>query len=712
MLLLIYHSLLSVKFFSRIFPKGGGPLRISIDVGGTFTDVILVDEKKKTFHYTKTPTTHHDLTDGVLKGLEEILRIAEESPNNLDYLIHGTTIGTNAIVEGKGAKVGLITTRGFEDVLEIRRVARPKEAAFDFEVDNPPPLVPRYLRKGIIERVNSKGEIFTPLEENSVREVVSFFKKEKVEAIVVSLLFSFLNPSHEKRTEEICREMFPGALISLSSEICPEFREYERTCTTVMNGYLGPVIKRYMDNLTNRLKEKYGEIRLHIMQSNGGSMTADVARDHAAHLINSGPAGGAMATAFMSKLIGHEMAIGADMGGTTFDISIIDKGMPRTTTWGGVGEYPIKLPMVDLKTIGAGGGSIAWMDRGGILHVGPHSAGSSPGPACYGWGGTLPTVTDANLILGRLNPHYFLGGKLPLFPEKAKKAIQQHVADRMGVSLEKAAMSIIRIVNANMAKAISGVSVQRGYDLREFILVPFGGAAGNHAVDIAVELGIGKIVIPPLCGNLSAVGLVVADIQHDYVRTFAKRQQDIHPDDLLQVFRTLEHQGVRQLREENVEDKDMLIEWSADLRYEGQSWELNTPIKRISDLNTYQLKDILSDFHDLHYKVYSYCEPEATVEFINLRVKVIGRNPGLTLPKEKEVATPLPKAMKEKRPVYFNEKAFVETPIYERDRLGCGTHIPGPCLIEEAISTTLIPEGWFGVIDEFRNIVITPDTKF
>jgi len=268
-----------------------GFMRIGIDVGGTFTDVVFVDEKEGTFHYTKTPTTPFDLAEGVLKGLDEILEMSGKSIREVDYLIHGTTIGTNAIVEGRGARAGLITTRGFEDVLEIRRVARPKEAAFDFEVDNPPPLIPRYLRKGVVERVNSKGEVYTPLDEDSVRQVVEFLKAEGVEAIVVSLLFSFLNPAHEKRVAEICREMFPEALVSLSSEICPEFREYERTCTTVMNGYLGPVIRRYMDNLTDRLGEKYGKFRLHIMQSNGGSMTAEVARDHASQLINSGPAG-------------------------------------------------------------------------------------------------------------------------------------------------------------------------------------------------------------------------------------------------------------------------------------------------------------------------------------------------------------------------------------------------------------------------------------
>ncbi len=683
-------------------------MRISIDVGGTFTDVILVDDKKGIFQYTKTPTTHDDLAEGVLKGLEDILQISGKSIRDLDYLIHGTTIGTNAIVEGKGAKVGLITTQGFEDVLEIRRVARPKEAAFDFEVDNPPPLVPRYLRKGIIERTNSKGEVFTPLDEESVRQVVSFFKLEKVEAIVISLLFSFLNPKHEQRTAEICREMFPETLLSLSSEICPEFREYERTCTTVMNGYLGPVIRQYMDHLMNRLKQRDDAIRLHIMQSNGGSMTAEVAKDHSAHLINSGPAGGAMAAAFISKLIGQEMAIGADMGGTTFDISMIDKGMPKTTTWGGVTEYPIKLPMIDMKTIGAGGGSIAWIDKGGILNVGPQSAGSDPGPACYGWGGKLPTVTDANLVLSRLNPNYFLGGKIPLFPEYAKEAIKKHVAEKMGLSVEEASLSIIRIVNANMSKGISGVSVQKGYDLREFILVPFGGAAANHAVDIATDLGISKIIVPLLCGNFSAVGLAVADIQHDYVKTVAKRQSDIQPEELLDIFKRLEKEGIRQLREENVKEENICIEWSADLRYEGQSWELNTPIKRSPVWGVDEFRDMISHFHSLHQKVYSYSEPRESIEFINLRVKAIGKNPALRFPQFPIDPTRPSKALKEMRLVYFKDIGFIEIPIYERDPLGCGTKISGPCLVEESISTTLIPEGWIGEIDGYKNIVITP----
>lgn len=684
-------------------------MRIGIDVGGTFTDVILVDDRTGTFHYTKTPTTHYDLTEGVLKGLDEILDMVGASMDDIDYLIHGTTIGTNAIVEGKGARIGLITTRGFEDVLEIRRVARPKEAAFDFGADNPPPLVPRYLRKGIPERVNSKGEVLVPLDEDALNQVLVYFREQAVEAIVVSLLFSFLNPIHEQKVAEICRRELPDIPVSLSSEICPEFREYERTCTTVMNGYLGPVIRRYMDNLIGRLREKYGGVTLHIMQSNGGTMTAEVAKTYASHLINSGPAGGAIAAAFVSQLTGNQMAVGADMGGTTFDISIIDRNLPKTTTWGGVTNYPIKLPMVDLKTIGAGGGSIAWVEEGGVLNVGPQSAGSDPGPACYGWGGTLPTVSDANLILGRLNPAYFLGGKLPLYPEKAREAVKRHVADRMGNSVEEAAAGIIRIVNANMAKGISGNSVERGYDLREFALITMGGAAALHAADIARELNMARVIVPPMSGNFSAVGFVVADIQHDYVRTLARKDYDLDPAEVFQNFREMEEEGIGQLAAEKVAGGDIEISWSADLRYEGQSWELNTPIPRSDRLRPKDLRDIVSGFHALHHQVYSYSEPNEVVEFVNVRVRVKGRNPSVSLPRIEEVPFVPEDVWKHERDVYFDPGGWIPTPIFEREDLDAGSRISGPCLIEETISTALIPPGFHGIVDEYRNIIMTPD---
>ena len=682
-------------------------MRIGIDVGGTFTDVVMVDEDTGAFHYTKTPTTHHDLAEGVLEGLGEILEIGGVSMDRVGYLIHGTTIGTNAIVEGKGARVGLVTTAGFEDVLEIRRVARPKEAAFDFGADNPPPLVPRYLRKGVRERIDARGGIVVPLEEASVREAAAALGREGVEAVVVSLLFSFVNGEHERRVRSILEEVLPGVPVSLSSEICPEFREYERTCTVVMNGYLGPVIARYMDRLTTRLEAAYGKVTLHIMQSNGGTMTAEVAKSHAAHLINSGPAGGAIAAAFVSRLTGNRMAVGADMGGTTFDISIIDENLPKTTTWGGVTNYPIKLPMVDLKTIGAGGGSIAWVDEGGVLNVGPESAGSDPGPACYGWGGTRPAVSDANLVLGRLNPDYFLGGKLPLYLEKAREAVRTHVAEPMGLSVEEAAAGILRIVNANMAKGISGNSVERGYDLREFALVTMGGAAALHAADIARELNMARVIVPPMSGNFSAVGFVVADVQHDYVRTLAQKEHEIDPSELLREFLEMEEEGLRQLEQERVRSAETEIVWSADLRYDGQSWELNAPIRRTADGFTREhVRRIAEGFHELHQQVYSYSEPDEAVEFVNLRVRVKGLNKSLAFKEEGHEPFLLEGGWKAKRDVYFAEKGWLTIPAYEREDLSVGSRIPGPCIIEETISTALVPPGHTGTIDAYRNIVI------
>jgi len=680
-------------------------MRIGIDVGGTFTDVVLVDKQGK-FYRLKTPTTHYDLAKGVLTGLEEILQLSGQPIEELRYLIHGTTIGTNAICEGKGAKAGLITTKGFEDVLEIRRVARPKEAIYDFEVDNPPPLIPRYLRKGIIERINSKGEVVVPLDENSVREVVDFFRREGVEAIVISLLFSFLNPSHEQRVAQICRERFPQALVSLSSEVCPEFREYERTCTTVMNGYLGPVIHRYMDNLKSRLNEKYGEVELHIMTSNGGSMPVEVAKDYAANLINSGPSGGALATGFITKLIGRELAVGVDMGGTSFDITIIDGGIPKTTTWGGVIEYPIKLPMIDTRSIGAGGGSIARVDEFGVLHVGPESAGSDPGPACYNWGGTDPTVTDANLVLGRVNPDYFNGGKQKLYPELARQAIKKHVADKMGVSVEEAALSIIKVINANMMKGMSGVSVERGYDLREFAMVAFGAACALHAAEMAREINIPEVIIPPMGGLFSAVGLVVADVMHDYVKTVSKRQDEIKPKELLAAFKSLDEKGLQQLKDDRVDEKDMELQWSADMRYDGQSWELNIPIACTPVLGSKEMKKIEDSFHEAHYRTYSYSNPGEKLEFVNLRARAIGKNPKLTLPRYPVAPTPPSKALKEKRTVWL-EGGHIEIPIYEREQLGVGTSVPGPCIVEEDINTIFIPTGDTATVDEFKNLVIS-----
>lgn len=681
-------------------------MRIGVDVGGTFTDVILVDDRAGTFHYTKVPTTPGNLAEGVIAGLEKILQLAGTSMEQLDYLVHGSTIGTNALLERKGAKVGLITTEGFIDVLEIRRVGRPQEGLYDFSVDHPPPLVPRYLRKGVRERVNSKGKVLIPLDEGTVTEAVDFFKRDGVKSIAICLLFSFLNPAHERRVAEICREMFPEAHLSLSSEVSPEFREYERTSTTVINAYLLPVSGRYVESLVSRLTERYGEVDLRIIQASGGSMTAAVAKKHAVHMVNSGPAGGALAGALVSRITGRKLVIGVDMGGTSFDICLIDGGVPKPSTDTMVGGFPIKVPMIDIHTIGAGGGSISWVDEGGVLNVGPQSAGAVPGPACYGRGGTHPTVTDANLLLGRLNPDYFLGGELKLLPERAYRALQEHVADMVGMSVEEAAWGIIRIVNANMVKGIAATSVEKGYDVREFALVAFGGAGPLHAVELAQELKIREVIVPPLCGNLSALGLLVADTQHDYVRTLVKKHQEISTDLILSIFHSLEEEGIRQLRMERVKDEHISLLWSADLRYKGQSYEINTPVQRVES-SMESIQAILDRFHELHQRFYSYSEPQETVEFINLRVRAIGRTPEVRLAPRAGQAGAHSRAIKGKRAVYFEGIGMVEVPIYDRELLHAGHTFRGPCLIEERISATVMPQGCSASVDQFGNIIIS-----
>lgn len=681
-------------------------MRIGVDVGGTFTDVVLVDDLAGSFFYTKTPTTPGNPAEGVINGVEKILQLSHSTISQLDYLVHGTTIGTNALLERKGARVGLITTEGFADALEIRRVGRPIEGAYDFWIDHPAPLVPRYLRKGVRERVNSRGEVLVPLDEGSVIEAVDFFKEAGVEAIAISLLFSFLNPSHEKRISEICRDRFPEAHLSVSSDVCPEFREYERTSTTVINAYLLPVSERYVESLVDRLAEQYGEVDLRIMQASGGSMNAEVAKKNAVQMVNSGPAGGALAGAFVSRNTGRNLAVGVDMGGTSFDICLIDGGIPKTTTDSSVGGFPIKSPMIDIHTIGAGGGSMAWVDEGGVLNVGPQSAGAEPGPACYGRGGTLPTVTDANLLLGRLNPGYFLGGELSLLVESAYQAVKDHVADKVGMTVEEAAWGIVRIVNANMVKGIAATSVEKGYDVREFALIAFGGAGPLHAVELAQELKIQEVIVPPMCGNLSAMGLLVADTQHDYVRTLARKQQDVDSGILVAVFSSLAEEGVRQLRQEKVKDEDIMVLWSADLRYKGQSYEINTPVQRANG-SVESMQAILDRFHGLHQRFYSYCEPHETVEFVNLRVRALGHTKEVRLAPEARLAGDASRAIRSKRPVYFDGVGMTEVPIYDRELLCAGDAFSGPCLIEEKISTTVVTEGCSVSIDQLGNIIIS-----
>lgn len=682
-------------------------MRIGIDVGGTFTDVVMIDDRNGRFHYAKVSTTPPKLWDGVLNGIEKVLEKAGATINDVDYIVHGTTIGTNALIEKKGAKTGLITTEGFIDILEIGRVQRPQEGLYDFSVDNPLPLVPRYLRKGVTERVGSDGRVIKALDEASVREAIVFFKEQGVETIAVSLLFSFINPDHERRIAEICQVIFPEAYVSLSSDIAPEFREFERTSTTVINAYLQPIMKRYIQRLTKELETKYGRLDLRIMQASGGTITAEAAERFAINTVNSGPAGGALAGAFIGEVTNREKIITVDMGGTSFDIGMVDGGIPTVTSDAKFEGYPVKIPIIAIDTIGAGGGSIAWIDRGGVLNAGPQSAGANPGPACYGRGGKLPAITDANLILNRLNAEYFLGGELTLDREKSYHAIKENVADPLGLSVEEAAAGIIKIVNANMAKGIGVNSVEKGYDAREFTLVAFGGAGALHSVELAAMMGISTVIVPQLSGNLSAFGLLVSDARHDYVQTVAKNVPDINSDDLHAVFRTLEDKGVAQLTEESFDAKNMEITWSADLRYDGQSYELNIEFDRKEAFGPADLAAAVERFNQMHQKLYAYSSDKETVQFVNARVTAVGKNPPVRLAKKELAEGSGEQAIKNRRPVYYEGLGFVEVPIYERDLLRPGDQIVGPAIVEETISSTVLPPRTTCHIDEYGNLVVT-----
>ena len=684
-------------------------MRIGIDVGGTFTDVVLIDDRKGKIHTTKVLTIPRNPAQGVMNGIEKILKIANASMADLDYMVHGhgTTIGTNALIERKGARAGLITTAGFRDVLEIARVERPDEGLYDILVDTPEPLIPRYLRTEVEERVGAHGEVVKPLDEASVVRAVEYLKEQQVETIAVSLLFSFLNPQHEARVKEICHAVYPEALVSLSSEICPEFREFERTSTTVINAYLQPIVERYVRNLIELLADKYGPVEVRIMQASGGAMSAEMARDHAVNIVNSGPAGGAVAGAFIGHLVGDDQVMTVDMGGTSFDIGLILGGVPRVSSEGMFEGYPVKIPAVDVHAIGAGGGSIAWIDPGGALNVGPQSAAADPGPACYGLGGDQPTVTDANLALGRLNPEYFLGGEMKLYPERARQAIENCVAKPLGLSTEEAAYGIVRVVNANMVKGMAGSSIQKGFDPREFTLIAFGGAGPLHACELAQDIGMKKVVIPLYPGALSAFGLVTSDIRHDYVRTVAQAASLLDPEALKRAYAMMEEKGRSELKDEKIPDKNIEIQWTADLRYTGQAYELNVPVPHNGRLTRQDVEDTVARFHALHQKTYAYSSPDDPVDLINIRLIAIGSVPEVNLPRHKKTTAASPRAaLKDTRPVYFVGRGFTKVPIYERDLLKPGNVVKGPCLIEEIISSTVVIPGAIARMDPWGNVVI------
>jgi len=668
-------------------------LRLAVDVGGTFTDITLLDSATGGLRSAKVPTTPRDRAIGVLDGIALALEEAGARAGLVSEVVHGSTTGTNALIERTGAKVGLLTTEGFRDVLEIGRIMRPDAGLYDFSVDLPLPLVPRYLRLEARERLDASGRVLIPLDEASVQAAAEIFARERVEAVAVCFLFSFLDPVHEETAEQILAQRLPGVPISLSSRVCPEMREYERSSTAVINAYLTPVMATYLDSLQRRLDEKLGSVRLSVIQANGGSATVAAARRRAVTTVNSGPAGGVVAAAFYGRRHARNRIVSVDMGGTSFDIGLVEHGACAITTEGSLQGLPVRVPIIDLHIIGAGGGSIAWRDAGGALQVGPRSAGAEPGPACYGRGGRLPTVTDANLVLGRLSADYFNGGRMQLDVGAAREVVSA-LATEMAMGLEETALGIVRVVNANMVKGIATVTILRGIDVRDFSLLSFGGAGGVHAVDLACALSMREAIVPPLPGTFSAVGLLVTDVRLDYVTALG----GVHTDQadlavLEAAYRAMEQQAEAELAEQGFDAATRSLVRYADLKVAGQTYELSLPLPHAGPLSDAGLRALLDAFARLYRERYAFFFDGEPIEIVNLRLAALGHNAPIDLPRYARSGAAPEAALKATRPVYFESIGYTPTVVYERDRLRPGMVVTGPALIEEETSSTLVPPG-------------------
>ncbi len=691
--------------------------RLGVDVGGTFTDAILLNESTGEVRTGKVPSTPRDPSDGFLQVVHRMLARDEVAPDTVQYLVHGTTVATNAIIEGNLSKTAFIATEGFRDLLEIQTGIRP--VLYDLQFEKLRPLVPRYLCFGVPERLDFRGYVLIPLDEGAVQQVASQLRDEGVESVAVCLLHSYINPDHEKRVGDILRQLLPSVLVSLSSEVAPEFREYFRASTTVINAALRPVVSRYLENIQDRLRGSGVSGELLVMQSGGGVLTFKAAIERPVFMVESGPAAGVIAASYLGNSLGRENVISFDMGGTTAKAGLIENGTPRVTKDYEVGGtagatehgasgsgYPIRTPVIDLVEIGAGGGSIAWIDSGGILRIGPHSAGADPGPVCYGQGGNEPTITDANLVLGRLSPDYFLGGEMVLDIEGARQAIREKCADRLGMGVLEVALGIVEIANSAMVGALRQVSVQRGHDPRDFLLVAFGGAGPVHANRLAAELEIPTVLVPPSPGTTSAMGLLVTDIKHDYSVALIRRADRLDFEVAGESFQRMRWEGEEALSREGVEPDEMVFLFQADMRYVGQSYELTIPLSD-GELAARELTGIIDRFHQEHERTYGFKADDEPVEFVALRLSAIGR---ISRPRTRELSNSggdLAVALKTSRSAYFAESGgLVDCRVYDRYKLQPDFEIQGPAIVEEVDSTTVIHPGYRALVDKFGNLFL------
>ena len=672
--------------------------RLGIDAGGTFTDFVLADKSGNIKIY-KTPSTPDDPTKAIEDGLKIISEDLEIYPSDIisqsDLCINGTTVGLNALIQHKGSPVGLICTEGHEDSIEIR--LGHKEDGYRYDPDYPPAVMlsPRFLRKGIRERILSNGKVKISINEDDVREACKIFVDEGVNSIAISFIWSVLNPSHEIIAEKIVREMMPNAFITVGSRLYPQIREYTRTSTAVTNAYLSPTLKSYVSAINEYFISLGGENNVRYFQSNGGLATGDVMTDRSVYAINSGPASAPIAGLSIANPFKYKNVITVDMGGTSFDITLTKGGSTNLNKNVDFLRYRIGVPMIHVETLGAGGGSIAWIDEMGLLQVGPQSAGANPGPACYSKGGEKPTVSDANLVLGYLNPDGLIGGKLPLNYENAFSSIEKNIAKPLGMEVEKAAYGIFTIVNSNMVNGIRRVTVERGYDPRDFVLVAGGGATGAHITALAKEMGIDTVIVSKLSSGLCAYGQIISDVKYNYMATIPTRLDSIKAAEKInKTFKEIESKGIEHLNKDGFEEKKINTYRSLEMRYVGQIHECTVNID-FFEITEETLQNIKEAFHNRHEELYTYSEKDSPVELVNIESTIYGRidRPNYS---ELENKGQINDALKISRNLIFSEKGNVlKTPVYDGNKLSPGNLIDGPAVVEEDTTTLVIENGWF-----------------
>lgn len=673
--------------------------RISFDVGGTFTDFTLLDEDTREVRYFKVPSTPADPSQAIEAGLVGLIERDAIDRKSISHLGHGTTVATNLVIERKGTLVGLLTTRGFRDVLEIGRQTRPH--LYNYAVHRPEPLVPRELRIEVDERILADGSILTPLAEGQVEDAVRKFAAAGVGAVVVCFMHSYRQPQHEKRAGEIIRALLPGVYVTLSSEVLPEFREFERMSTSVLNAYMGPRMGAYLDGLLRRVRALGIDAEVDTVHSNGGLMSAQTVRQVPVRTCVSGPAAGVIGAVEVGRVAGFDHLITFDVGGTSTDVSVIVAGRALYASDRLVADYPVKTPMLDVHVIGAGGGSIAAIDDAGALKVGPRSAGADPGPVAYGRGGVRPTLTDANIVLGRLDPVALLEGRLPVNAAAARRVIEREIAAPLRMSVEAAAHGIVRIANANMIRAIRSVSTEKGHDVREFALMAFGGAGPLHATELARDCGIRRVLVPLEPGTFCARGILLSDITMDFVRSELSVATPAAWQRACATLKELQAAALEWLQREGVPSERRETRCAIEARYDGQNYEVVVPVEVIDSAG---LDRFIEAFRDRHRREYGYDVEGRPAEIVNCRVQAVGSVPKTAQAFRSRDDVP---ALRHRRRVYFgNGSGWLETDILRRECLPAGTVVDGPAIIEEMSATTVVHPGQRLAVDTAGNLII------